>query len=51
MAGDLVVHVVPKCDDEITCYSCFLMRHRSQWQGRKTIRPTALSVRTESRSL
>lgn len=27
---ELAVIVVPEQDDEFTCYSCFLVRHRSQ---------------------
>lgn len=27
---ELLVHVVPPQPDEFTCYSCFLVRHRSQ---------------------
>lgn len=27
---ELLVHVVPAQADEFTCYSCFLVRHRSQ---------------------
>jgi len=30
VAEELVVQVVPQGDDEFTCYSCFLVRHRSQ---------------------
>ncbi len=30
IAEELVVQVVPQADDEFTCYSCFLVRHRSQ---------------------
>ncbi|MEZ2390705.1 DUF4193 family protein [bacterium RCC_150] len=30
IAEELVVHVVPQREDEFTCYSCFLVRHRSQ---------------------
>ena len=29
-AEELVVQVIPQADDEFTCYSCFLVRHRSQ---------------------
>ncbi|CAN7148502.1 hypothetical protein ASF98_06370 [Arthrobacter sp. Leaf337] len=30
VAEELVVQVVPQARDEFTCYSCFLVRHRSQ---------------------
>jgi hypothetical protein len=30
IAEELVVEVIPQADDEFTCYSCFLVRHRSQ---------------------
>ena len=30
VAEELVVQVVPQRNDEFTCYSCFLVRHRSQ---------------------
>jgi hypothetical protein len=30
IAEELVVQVIPQADDEFTCYSCFLVRHRSQ---------------------
>jgi hypothetical protein len=30
VAEELVVQVIPQADDEFTCYSCFLVRHRSQ---------------------
>ena len=30
VAEELIVHVIPQADDEFTCYSCFLVRHRSQ---------------------
>jgi Domain of unknown function (DUF4193) len=30
IAEELVVQVVPQGNDEFTCYSCFLVRHRSQ---------------------
>ena len=30
VAEDLVVQVIPQAEDEFTCYSCFLVRHRSQ---------------------
>ena len=30
IAEELVVQVVPQREDEFTCYSCFLVRHRSQ---------------------
>lgn len=27
---ELVVQIIPQAADEFTCYSCFLVRHRSQ---------------------
>jgi len=30
IAEELSVQVIPQADDEFTCYSCFLVRHRSQ---------------------
>ncbi|QOD05739.1 DUF4193 domain-containing protein [Pseudarthrobacter sp. BIM B-2242] len=30
IAEELVVEVIPQASDEFTCYSCFLVRHRSQ---------------------
>ncbi|GAA1263024.1 MAG: hypothetical protein QOH40_2135 [Arthrobacter pascens] len=30
VAEELVVQVIPQAVDEFTCYSCFLVRHRSQ---------------------
>lgn len=30
VAEELIVHVIPQAEDEFTCYSCFLVRHRSQ---------------------
>jgi hypothetical protein len=30
IAEELVVEVIPQANDEFTCYSCFLVRHRSQ---------------------
>lgn len=30
IAEELTVEVVPQADDEFTCWSCFLVRHRSQ---------------------
>lgn len=35
VAEELVVQVVPQRDDEFTCYSCFLVRHRSQMAREK----------------
>lgn len=29
IAEELVVQVIPQAEDEFTCYSCFLVRHRS----------------------
>lgn len=30
VAEELVVEVIPQAEDEFTCFSCFLVRHRSQ---------------------
>ena len=30
IAEELIVQVIPQANDEFTCYSCFLVRHRSQ---------------------
>jgi hypothetical protein len=30
IAEELVVQVIPQAEDEFTCNSCFLVRHRSQ---------------------
>ena len=30
VSGELVVQVIAQAADEFTCYSCFLVRHRSQ---------------------
>jgi hypothetical protein len=30
IAEELNVQVIPQAEDEFTCYSCFLVRHRSQ---------------------
>ena len=30
IAEELIVQVIPQADDEFTCFSCFLVRHRSQ---------------------
>lgn len=30
IAEELTVQVIPQATDEFTCYSCFLVRHRSQ---------------------
>jgi hypothetical protein len=30
VAEELTVQVIPQAEDEFTCYSCFLVRHRSQ---------------------
>ncbi|GAA4035781.1 DUF4193 domain-containing protein [Arthrobacter methylotrophus] len=32
---ELIVQVVPQADDEFTCYSCFLVRHKSQLARQK----------------
>ncbi|MBT8162428.1 MULTISPECIES: DUF4193 domain-containing protein [Arthrobacter] len=30
ISEELTVQVIPQANDEFTCYSCFLVRHRSQ---------------------
>ena len=35
IAEELIVQVIPQADDEFTCYSCFLVRHRSQLARQK----------------
>ena len=30
VSDELIVQVIPQAADEFTCYSCFLVRHRSQ---------------------
>lgn len=30
VTDELIIHVLPQAEDEFTCYSCFLVRHRSQ---------------------
>ncbi|BCW36048.1 dUTPase [Arthrobacter sp. StoSoilA2] len=30
IAEELIVQVVPQAEDKFTCFSCFLVRHRSQ---------------------
>jgi hypothetical protein len=30
VSEELIVQVIPQGSDEFTCYSCFLVRHRSQ---------------------
>ncbi|HSN35042.1 MAG TPA: DUF4193 domain-containing protein [Arthrobacter sp.] len=30
IAEELTVQVIPQANDEFTCYSCFLVRHRTQ---------------------
>ncbi|MFC7848212.1 DUF4193 domain-containing protein [Arthrobacter sp. NPDC057388] len=35
IAEELVVQVIPQADDEFTCWSCFLVRHRSQKASQK----------------
>lgn len=30
VAEELIVQIVPQAEDEFTCHSCFLVRHRSQ---------------------
>lgn len=30
VSEELIIQVVPQREDEFTCYSCFLVRHRSQ---------------------
>ncbi|MEO3931426.1 DUF4193 domain-containing protein [Micrococcaceae bacterium Sec7.4] len=35
IAEELIVQVIPQADDEFTCWSCFLVRHRSQMAREK----------------
>ncbi|WP_346959947.1 DUF4193 domain-containing protein [uncultured Arthrobacter sp.] len=35
VAEELIVQVIPQAEDEFTCYSCFLVRHRSQLASEK----------------
>ena len=35
IAEELIVQVIPQAADEFTCYSCFLVRHRSQLARQK----------------
>lgn len=30
VAQELIINIVPQAEDEFTCHSCFLVRHRSQ---------------------
>ena len=39
VAEELVVQVIPQAEDEFTCYSCFLVRHRSQLAREKAWHP------------
>jgi hypothetical protein len=39
---ELVVEVVPQTKDEFTCYSCFIVRHRSQIAREKNGRACCL---------
>jgi hypothetical protein len=34
IAEELIIQIIPQAEDEFTCRSCFLVRHRSQiaWQ-------------------
>jgi hypothetical protein len=32
---ELIIQVIPQAADEFTCYSCFLVRHRSQLARKK----------------
>ena len=50
VAEELVVQVIPQAEDEFTCYSCFLVRHRSQIAGRKTATATARTAKANSRA-
>lgn len=36
---ELVIQVIPQAADEFTCYSCFLVRHRSQIARQKNGQP------------
>jgi len=35
VSEELIVQVIPQAEDEFTCYSCFLVRHRSQLARQK----------------
>ena len=35
VSEELIVQVIPQAQDEFTCYSCFLVRHRSQLARQK----------------
>lgn len=35
VAEELIIQVIPQAEDEFTCYSCFLVRHRSQLVRKK----------------
>ena len=37
-AEELIIQVIPQADDEFTCYSCFLLRHRSEIVRQKNSR-------------
>ena len=39
VADELIVQVIPQAQDEFTCYSCFLVRHRSQLAWEKNGHP------------
>jgi len=39
VAEELIVQVIPQAEDEFTCYSCFLVRHRSQLAREKDGHP------------
>ena len=39
VAEELIVQVIPQAADEFTCYSCFLVRHRSQLAREKNGHP------------
>lgn len=51
VAEELVVQVIPQAEDEFTCYSCFLVRHRSQIARQRTGTATARSARARTKFL
>ena len=51
VAEELTVQVIPQAGDEFTCYSCFLVRHRSQLARKRTATRTASSVKASAQLL
>jgi Domain of unknown function (DUF4193) len=47
IAEELTVQVIPQAEDEFTCYSCLLVRHRSQIARQRTATYTAPTVKAE----